>query len=238
MIRNTLWLSRQALLYTAFAVGVTSAQSTGTITGAVQTADGKGVSQALVIINVIPVAGGKTQPFNTKATTAANGTFSATGIPAGTFMVCPQLPGSDLLAPCTWNTTPPTITLSQGQALNMPPIQLQKGVHYPIHFDDPVGVGAATSATVKGAHVFVGIKSPSGQIVPTWVTTTDSTGFDHDIVVPPNANLTLTVFSKVFAISDDTGALIDKSIGAAVTFVAPIAGVAAPKKFTITGLNP
>jgi hypothetical protein len=106
-----------------------------------------------------------------------------------------------------------------------------------VHFDDPSGKRASTEGKVEGAHVFAGVKSPTGMTLPTGVTKLANGGFDHDIVIPFDTTLQLVVFSKAFAIADDKGAGVDKAAGASVGINVPHGTTPPPKKFVITGVN-
>lgn len=207
----------------------------GQINGSVQTTDGKPVGLVSVIINIRP-SGAGTQRFSTIVSTAANGTFSATGIPGGTFVICPQAP-NDLLAPCTWEATWPSVTLTQGQTIAIPPIQLKKGVHLSIRVDDPTGKRASTEGTVPGTSLYVEIGGPNGLAIPTPVIKADGKGHDHDIVIPFDTNLQLRVYSKVLAITDGKGAVVDKNNGVTVPIQVPSGTTPAKLSFTVTGVN-
>jgi hypothetical protein len=206
------------------------------INGSIQTADGKPVPGATVVIN-IQFTSPATQRFSTIVQTAPDGTFSASGIPAGKFIVCPQALHLDLLSPCTWETNWPTTIVTQNQTVTMPPIRLKRGVHLSIRIDDPQGKRSSMEGTVPGAALHTSVHSPNGFSIPTAVIKADAAGHDHDILVPFDTSLEFRVHSKVFAIADDKGNQVDKTNGATVPIRVPL-GTTPPRiLFTVVGVN-
>lgn len=207
----------------------------GTLTGSVQTTSGSPVANAQVIINIQPTTP-TTQPFSTSVQTGADGTFTASNLPAGTFNVCPQLTSSDLLAPCAWEATWPKVTVAATGTTTMPPIQMKQGILLSVRVDDPSGKRQSSEGSVPGAHLFTGVKSPSGIVIP-MVATQNGSGYDHNLLIPYDTDLQFHIYSKYFNVSDNNnnGAAVDKNNGN-VTPIHVNNGNKPPSlKYTITG---
>src|SRR5712692_6481078 len=117
------------------------------------------------------------KPFSAVTTTAADGTFTLTGVPAGTFAICAQLLGSDFLNPCRWSSTSPSTTVNSGQTVNLPAIRLLKGAHFHVRLSDDAGVLAANYGKTGGADLLIGIWSPSSRFVALPALTKDASGW-------------------------------------------------------------
>jgi hypothetical protein len=215
------------------------AQDTAKITGVVQAAlDGKPVPGAWVTLLSIPGVGVK--PYNAQTSTASDGTFVFTQVPAGTFQVCPQAPNTALLAPCSWQPPPPQVKVDAGQSVQMPAIQMKRGVLLLVRIDDPSAVRAANDKAGSGTHLHVGIRTPATMVQEVPVLAKDAKGYDQGIYVPPDTALELSVFSSSFVVSDEKGAAVSQKNGGVFPIqVSSGAGVAAPASATVlTGPTP
>src|SRR5439155_1432926 len=126
-------------------------------------------------------------------------------------------------------------TVTQGQTVTLPDLTMKQGVHLSVRIDDPAGIRAADEGTVPGAHMLTGVRNARGFLLPMSVSR-NGNGHDHDMVVPAGAPAQLFVYSKNFAVSDETGKGVDKNAGVSVS-VDAAASKAKPVKFTITGRN-
>jgi hypothetical protein len=237
--RARLW-TRRLLGLAVFLVGNGIwAQDTGKITGLVQGAlDGKPVPGAWVTLLSVPGVGVK--PYNAQTTTASDGTFVFTQVPAGTFQVCPQAPNSALLAPCSWQPPPPQVKVTTGQSVQMPAIQMTRGILLLVRIDDPTGVRAANDQAGSGVHLQVGVRTPATMVQEVPVMAKDSKGYDQGIYVPADTPLEISVFSSSLVLADGSGAAVSQKNGGVFPIqVSSGAGVAAPATATVlTGPTP
>jgi len=110
---------------------------TGSITGSVQTTDGKPLPNVEVFIGYRRSRPGETPiPFNIVTKTASDGTFTVPNVPDGKFAVCPSAGRPNLLPPCAWGAEP-LVTVTSGQPANMTPIRLQPGSDLYVRVNDP-----------------------------------------------------------------------------------------------------
>jgi hypothetical protein len=82
----------------------------GSLAGSVTDEGNSPIAGAFIIANrdALPAASGR-------ATSAAAGAFLVSGLPAGSYTVCVQVPGGGFLDTCEWSTTPLTVDVKAGQ---------------------------------------------------------------------------------------------------------------------------
>ena len=210
-----------ALLVSAGAAYGQTTAPTGGIKGTVQTSAGKPVPHASVAINVRPTTPGVAITiFNTMVTTAADGTFSATAVPNGTYAVCVTPTDSTLLPPCFW-ANEPRVTVANGQTVTVPTIQLQPSADLYVRVNDLKGNYAAATGKVPGASLTLAVRTSAGAILPIRATASDSAGFDAHMPVPPGTKIWLMAASPYFSLTDSTAAAIDKSAGLQLPILIP-----------------
>jgi hypothetical protein len=95
----------------------------------------------------------------------------------------------------------------------MPPIQLKSGVDFHVRVNDLKGRQASMEGRVPGAALMLGIRAPSGLIVPISKIASDSTGSDYHLLVPAATNLGFIPFSQAFSLTNAAGTAIDKQGG-------------------------
>jgi hypothetical protein len=204
------------------------AQPTGQIKGSIQSETKAPLSKVIVSALIRPDAkNSDPKPFSAIATSATDGTFTLTSIPAGTFVICAQLPGSDFLNPCLWSSTSPKTVVNGGQTVNLPVIQLRKGAHFRVSLNDDDGALAANHAKTPGADLLIGIWSPSGQFVRLPALTKDASGWELDLAVPYDTPLPFHLNSKYFSLAAEGGASVDAVQGLKMTIKIP-AGTTVP----------
>jgi hypothetical protein len=207
-MRYTTVFTGAALVLACVAFGQTpgvTAAITGGITGAVQTADGKGVNKTPVAIRFRPAAVVVKPPyFNTDVTTAADGTFTVTKVPDGTYAVCPAPAVATLLPTCNWEAEP-TVTVANGKTTAMKPIVLKAGADLWVHVDDPQGKRASMEGKVPGASLLLVVRVPGGRPIHIPLTASGASGFEHHLTVPIGTDLVVTAFSTVFGITNAAG---------------------------------
>jgi len=211
-IKRTIVELLSTVLLSCLPVASQTQTGTGKVTGLVTGADGKPVSNVEVSINVRP--GALTDPFvpyNVVVVTGTDGTFAATGVPKGKFAVCPRAPAG-LLAPCTWGNEILT-SVSDGQLVTMPSIQLQAGADLYLRVNDLKGKLASAQGKVPGASLMLAVRSPNGMMVPIPMTASDKTGFDHHLTVPHNTDMLLAAFSSTFPLANAVGVAADPQKG-------------------------
>jgi hypothetical protein len=197
---------------------------TGSIAGTVQAADGKGVSKIPVAIRVRPAAAGtKFTTFNADVSTDKDGGFTVSGVPDGTYAVCPLPAAGNLLPACDWGAEP-TVSVANGKAATMKPIVLQAGADLWVHVDDPQGKRSSTEGKVPGAVLFLRVHPAGGRAISIPLTSSSGNGFEHHVLVPPATDLVMNAYSNSYTISNSAGTIstpATSSRGYSITFNIP-----------------
>jgi hypothetical protein len=230
-------LSRIGLLVAAVVaiapLGAQSAQ-TGQLTGTIATQSGTPVAHAFVVSTSGANPG---KSFNTRS--AADGSFTLSGLPIGIHRICVQVLEGSLLDPCQWSSTPPSATISSNQVASLGAFQLIAGQRLYVKLIDDNASLAANQGRGKtpGAHVLIGVWSTGGLFHTLRFRNQNGKTLNYDLVVPLNTALTLTASSTAFALTDDKGNKINPSSGANVPILIASGSMPAPIVFHVTGLN-
>jgi hypothetical protein len=183
--------------------------STGSITGWVFGTNGKPLAGVIVLINARPDLVNPVTPFNATAVTIADGSFTLTSVPDGTYSLCPHPPTTSVVAPCNWSTEP-RVTVTNGASVLAAPIPLQAAADLYIRVNDPNAVLAATGGSGPGAALMLAVRAPNGRVFPIPMTARDKTGFDHHLQVPVATNLVFMASSPALSLGNSQGQLASK----------------------------
>jgi hypothetical protein len=215
-----------------FGTGLLTAQ-TGQLTGTITAHDGTPVAGAFVV-----AASGAAPGNNQNVRSGSDGAFAFSSLPAGTYQICVQVPNGSLLDPCQWSAAPPSGTVTAGQTVKLGTIQVAAGQRLYVKLQDDKGVLAANEGRGKknGAHVLVGVWT-GGLFHPMRLRSKGAGAWSHDLVVPFNTPLTLTITSAAFALADANGNSVNAATGASLPIQAAVGSTPAPIVFHVTGLN-
>jgi hypothetical protein len=148
------------------------------------------------------------------AVSLANGVFTVKNLPAGTYTLCAQVPGT-YYAPnddpfvdnCLWaDSTNPRVTLTTGQAITGITITLQRGRRYQITVKDPdnllhIPIGKHPAAT----DMQLNITGPTGATRSIPIVRMEAGRRFHEIVIPYNAQHQFQAQSGNYQLNDDNG---------------------------------
>lgn len=179
-----------------------AAAQTGGVSGVVRAEGGAPVEGAIVTLNVRPT-GLETRIHDVRTVTSATGSYNFRGVPAGRYLVCAQLPGSDLISPCFWNNGPPILTDVTNGGTARADVTLAAGYRLRIRLDDGGGALAAAGEDQNSLSILVAIVSGSAGFVPVLPSKQDRTGRDYEVVVPFGMPFKLTTSSGAFDLNDD-----------------------------------
>ena len=223
------WLSILLLFGTSPLTG-----QTGQLTGAATTQSGDPVANAFVIATAGGAGAGAS--YNTRS--AADGSFAFSNLPVDTYRICVQALHDLLLDPCQWSAAAPGGTVTSGQTLSLGTIQLAVGQRLHVKLIDDKGALAANQGHGKtpGAHVLIGVWTGT-LFHPMRLRDKKGGAWSHDIVVPFDMPLNLTVTSTAFALTDAKGNNLNPATGASVPIQIAAGTVPDPIVFHITGLN-
>jgi Carboxypeptidase regulatory-like domain len=188
---------------------VSRAQTSGSLSGQVQTEDGKPVEGALISAHAkVSKADGAASAISGK--TGADGTFLLSGLAPGLYQICARDRKAGLLDPCRWSASPPTVTITATDGAKLPTITLKKGRLLEVHIVDDAGVMVADGAKPK---LLVGMWQANGLFVTIPVRSQDKKGRVHAQYVPQDKPLQISVTSSEYTIKDSAGVAIDAKSG-------------------------
>jgi hypothetical protein len=172
----------------------------GGIQGVVKDDGGRPVAGAIAVATGV---GTSTHQSHT-ATTAADGTYSFTGLEPGQYLVCVQTPGGPNPDPCQWSKPAP-ITVSSGATTANQATTAVKGAVLEVRINDPLRL----MGTGKGANagdVIVGVVLPRALFLPMRLASSDTTGRTYDAAIPTGTPVRVQIHSAHLQIADSQGA--------------------------------
>ena len=145
--------------------GVSLFAQAGSLAGTVTDGSNKPVTGAFITANreSLPAASGR-------AFSVADGTFQISGLPAGSFTVCVQVPGGDFIDTCEWQILPLRVDVKVGQAVAGLKFKLQKGAILQVRLNDPGSLLSPSPPTKTVPQLLMGIQTAKGGcfIGPLW----------------------------------------------------------------------
>lgn len=181
----------------------------GSIQGQIQTESGEPVAGALVIAapSQAPADGSLGRLFQTVS--AADGTFILNQIPGNVYWMCANLAGSQLLDPCGWSATPPTVDISEGGARTRVMVTLRQGTFVHIRINDsgyamPAIAKLGGKAGVGGAPLTIQVGGARG-IQQAQPVLDDDRGHLFRILVPFDTPLQLNLNPGQLRMSNQAG---------------------------------
>jgi hypothetical protein len=230
-MRSKLILAEVAALVAGATALWSQQATTGAIQGTLRDPEGRPMANIPVAVLIRPTAGAVTRPFSTRITTAANGSFQATGLRPGNYVVCPHPTGTDLIWPCSWDPIGPTAAVAAGQTTAVPAINLKRGVKFRVRINDPNGVRRQSEGRVAGAYLHLAVRSGRGFPVLIPKLAEDNVGQDHEVLIPPDTPVEFVALSRSYEIKDADGKQVDKANGHRQDVIAP--GGRAPQQVVL-----
>ena len=182
------------------------AQNTGSIIGAVTDQNGNAVAGALVMAALKPPStaqAGGSAPVVLYGSSGPTGAFEIDALPAGTYKLCMEKPGSQLLNPCIWSSSPVTASVTAGGKTSGVSVVAVSGATVTVRVADANGILASNP---RANDLLIGVGHGTSPFIPARVVATDSGGRTFGIVVPAGSPINLSVYSSALALADQTGA--------------------------------
>jgi hypothetical protein len=221
-------LMRAAATFLLFA-SIIHAQS---LSGTIIASDGKKVSGAIVT-----ATGTATVPWSiTRITSAVDSSFTFTNLAPGPYRLCVQVPSGGYLDPCHWSPTAPAVTIVAGKSVTGLQLKIAAGSVLKVRLNDPAGI--ANAAVNAPPPVLMGVQAPNALFVPFLMRATDKNGSDHEVTVPFDVPVKVTVQSAKLNLAKSDGTPVT---AAAVTTVTQSSAPGPPPPvltFQITSLKP
>ena len=210
------------------------AQAPGTISGAVVDEHGKAKSGVWVtaVRATLP-------PARAMVSSDKNGAFVLPNLIPGDYRVCAQVPEGGYADPCQWAgmapNPKPAVTLRQGQGVANLRIALDPAHPLQIRVNDPQGL---LTAAHPERHVVVGVFSGAGLFYAAPLKSADAAGRLHQIWIPFDTPLKLSLLGKSVTLSDERGLAVSAAGATAPVSRARNGPPAVPVVYTVTGVAP
>lgn len=209
----------------------------GRILGQVRDERLRPIAGARIDVSLVPTAAGaKIKPYLTAALTRRDGTFQI-DVPPGMFSVCAALPKSDLLDSCLWDV-PLRPNVQAGGTVHLEPVMLRQAYPLTIRIEDSGAVLASSKGTIGKRQILVGVSLPNGGYLPAPLRTKTQNLRIHQVLIPRDTPVSLSVFAKGVRLNNEAGAALDtnKTLRVEVN----LAGERSKRQFvyTVAGLSP
>lgn len=207
----------------------------GEITGSLSGDDGATLSGGYVTLHMAPrYPPGRRRQIDWAALSGVSGSFRFTGLSEGTYRLCAQVLRSTWLDPCEWGLRPPAVSLSSAQPIAGVNMVLAKGAAVPIRIDDPDQVLSQNEGRTPGAHLLLGVPNDAKVFRASPVISRDSSGRNHEVVVPFNSTVKLVVSSAFFRLADEAGIPLPGTT-VQIPVLAPAGQPPVPIRLKVTG---
>src|SRR5438067_8268412 len=193
-------LTTRVSLLLALSPAFVAAQSTASIQG---TVTDRTTNKPIACAYVTALRTGL-PPASQTVKSASDGTYQIPNLPAGSYSLCVQVAGGKYLDPCQWS--PPqtasgsTITVKSGQVISGTRLDLRPAAVLQVRINDPQKLLAQ-----PGKDVVIGVLTSSGRFRHAPMKSTDAGGQNHEISVPFDTPVRLSLSSAQVSLADDKG---------------------------------
>jgi len=212
----------------------------GAVSGILKGEDGTLIAGGAILLHLTrpPTSKFVQQRTDWSAATAAGGVFQFTGLPEGTYTVCPHVRNSTWLGPCEWNLPTPTATISRSSANASVTITLKRGAAVPIRIDDAGQLLTRHEGRTPGAGLLLSVSGPGlfFRLVP--LVSQDSNGRNYQIVIPFGTALTLVVHPSFYHVNNASGVALSQGRSTKIPLLVGAGQQVPPFTFTISGAGP
>jgi hypothetical protein len=234
MTRSLLILASLAIGFILSCETVSAQQASlpGQITGIVQGPDGKVIPKAHVSVSTRSKGPVRSR---SNAETSSDGSFTLASLAAGSYEVCVQVPGGDLLDPCKWSPTETNVTAGSSTSAGV--IQLVAGKLVQVRIADSANLLGSPQSRTSGASVLVGITTADGLFTPMPLQTADSNGRTYGLYVPTDQAVQVNVSGHRLKLSDQNNAAVDPKKGATLQLQPQPGKQTTTYTFSLTGID-
>lgn len=165
------------------------------------------------------------------ARTRADGSYTISDLPAGTYEICVHALQSQWLNSCLWSNNRPSADVKENKTTNNGQIRIDKGAVLKLRLDDP-GQSAVNSVnTAPGTELLIGPRGKRGFLQRPRMVSRDASGINYEILVPAGQKVPLSVLAKSYKLADSNGKAVGLVDG---DFSVTIPGGATEQSVTVT----
>ncbi len=186
------------------------AADTAKVFGSVQSARGPVAGAFVIISQELPdlqkeKLATNWKPFVATAKTGSDGAYGFDAVPVGTFSICAQVPGSDLINGCQWSEGVVRVKVAAAGSATAAPITLTQGYLVKIKVEDPQGLAAKAEGRTAKPAMRVGVWGPGRFFHEARETKLDSKGREYELLVPYEVVLSVGATSEKLSIASPDG---------------------------------
>jgi hypothetical protein len=178
----------------------------GSIQGAFQTEDAKSATAVIRLAMIKP------QPRTpVSVQTGPSGSFSFSGLEAGTYELCASVADGGYVDPCLWEASGVLVTLASGQAATGVTITGKKGSTFRVKVKD---AGNNVKRTPDSA-LMIGVIAPGGRYYPLVLRETNGADKKYEITVPFDTQFYFTMTPLGLNLTDSRNSAVTSLQGVA-----------------------
>jgi hypothetical protein len=190
------------------------------------------------VASVVTIA---TQGLRQSAQTAADGSFSFSGLKTGMYFICavplPTTAGQHFVDSCLWQSSSSFhVPLAPGQAQQGLVVPVQHGYPLQVRVNDPASLLPVPAGVSGQNYLAVHVIGSSGLAEPMPIVSANATGRTHQLIVPYNTPLQVLIHSSTVALTDATGKPLAAT--SAINVTASTASPPPPIVVNVTGPVP
>lgn len=200
----------------------------GTVTDATQ----QPVANAIVTASSVTVP-----PASQSVPSGANGSFQITGLAAGSYSLCVQVPGSAYLDSCLWGGSGPVVKVADGQQSANNVLKLQSGATLSVVISDPNNEMGQVTKQGMPPDLMMGVWGPKSLFYPVHLAIRNAQSTTYQMTIPAGTPLKFTIQSLHLNLADSQGQPLANN-SAQMNFQSPAGGAAPTFTYVITGMTP
>jgi hypothetical protein len=158
-------------------------------------------------------------PFSRNTRSGGDGAFQISGLAAGKYSICVQVPGDEYLDPCQWNGNPTTVTLASGQAVSGVSVKLTAASIVRVQVRDAKNLIKQKTKDGRVPDLSVGVWGPSGLYYPARLSGSPAAAAEGEngpsyryiVAVPRDMPLRLSIASRDLKLGDAAGTALPEN---------------------------